>query len=400
MTLREAGVQLIDCEHKTPPAADDGYPYIAIPQVRDGRLEMEGVRLISHEHFVQWTRKARPQEWDVILSRRCNPGETAVVPADLECALGQNLVLLRTDRTKVAPEFLRWLVRSSSWWEQVQTFLNVGAVFDSLKCADVPSFALPIPPLAEQRAIAHILGTLDDKIELNRRMSETLESIARALFQSWFVDFDPVRAEAEQLTREGVLEIGDGYRAKNSELGAPGLPFIRAGDLNAGFDTAGADVLSETSVARAGNKISRAGDVAFTSKGTIGRFARVTEKTPHFVYSPQVCFWRSLNPKKLDPVILYCWMQSDDLKRQITAVAGQTDMAPYVSLRDQRQMEVPVFPDTQHLIAGQIRPLFDRQAHISGETKTLASIRDRLLPDLISGELRVRDSERFTSANR
>jgi type I restriction enzyme S subunit len=282
----------------------------------------------------------------------------------------------------------------------VQTFLNVGAVFDSLKCADVPSFALPIPPLAEQRAIAHILGTLDDKIELNRRMSETLESIARALFQSWFVDFDPVRAEAEQLTREGVLEIGDGYRAKNSELGAPGLPFIRAGDLNAGFDTAGADVLSETSVARAGNKISRAGDVAFTSKGTIGRFARVTEKTPHFVYSPQVCFWRSLNPKKLDPVILYCWMQSDDLKRQITAVAGQTDMAPYVSLRDQRQMEVPVFPDTQHLIAGQIRPLFDRQAHISGETKTLASIRDRLLPDLISGELRVRDSERFTSANR
>ncbi len=56
---------------------------------------------------------------------------------------------------------------------------------------------LPLPPLAEQRAIAHILGTLDDKIELNRRMSETLEAMARALFKSWFVDFDPVRAKAE-----------------------------------------------------------------------------------------------------------------------------------------------------------------------------------------------------------
>ena len=54
-----------------------------------------------------------------------------------------------------------------------------------------------MPPLAEQRAIAHILGTLDDKIELNRRMNETLEAMARALFKSWFVDFDPVRAKAE-----------------------------------------------------------------------------------------------------------------------------------------------------------------------------------------------------------
>jgi type I restriction enzyme S subunit len=61
--------------------------------------------------------------------------------------------------------------------------------------------ALPIPPFNEQRAIAHILGTLDDKIELNRRMNETLEAMARALFKSWFVDFDPVRAKAEGRAR-------------------------------------------------------------------------------------------------------------------------------------------------------------------------------------------------------
>src|SRR5205807_4437604 len=91
---------------------------------------------------------------------------------------------------------------------------------------------VPEPP--EQRAIAHILGTLDDKIELNRRMNETLEAMARAIFQSWFVDFDPVRAKAADLIRERVLEIGDGYRAKNSEFGETGLPFIRAGNLNNG----------------------------------------------------------------------------------------------------------------------------------------------------------------------
>ena len=71
-------------------------------------------------------------------------------------------------------------------------------MFDSLRCARRSRTSqLRIPPLAEQRAIAHILGTLDDKIELNRRMNETLEAMARALFKSWFVDFDPVRAKAE-----------------------------------------------------------------------------------------------------------------------------------------------------------------------------------------------------------
>ena len=93
-SLREAGVTLIDCDHRTPPAADSGYPYVAIPQFKEGRLALADARHISPEHFADWMRKAKPQHHDVILSRRCNPGETAFVPAGLECALGQNLVML------------------------------------------------------------------------------------------------------------------------------------------------------------------------------------------------------------------------------------------------------------------------------------------------------------------
>jgi type I restriction enzyme S subunit len=197
LTLGEAGVSLIDCDHRTPPRSDSGYPYVAIPQLRHGRIDLADVRRITPEDFADWTRKAKPTANDVVLSRRCNPGETAFVPPDLEFALGQNLVLLRADGERVFPPFLRWLVRGPAWWEQIGKFLNVGAVFDSLRCADVPKFELRLPSLSEQRAIAHILGTLDDKIELNRRMNETLEAMARALFKSWFVDFDPVRAKAK-----------------------------------------------------------------------------------------------------------------------------------------------------------------------------------------------------------
>lgn len=195
MKLNEAGVTLIDCDHKTPAAQTSGYPYVGIPQLKNGHIRLDGARLISEEDFVLWTKKAKPKHNDVILSRRCNPGESAYVPEGLEIALGQNLVLLRSDGSVIYPPFLRWLVQGNEWWEQVNKFLNVGAVFDSLKCKDIPNFNLTIPSLKEQKRITDILSSLDNKIELNNKVNQTLESITQAIFKSWFIDFDPVRAK-------------------------------------------------------------------------------------------------------------------------------------------------------------------------------------------------------------
>jgi len=198
MTLREAGVELIDCVHETPAALSVGFPYVAIPQMKNGRIDFSTARRISESDFIKWTRKARPQLHDVVLSRRTNPGVTATFGSECDFALGQNLVLLRADGTVVRPEFLRWLVTSPAWWEQIRKYNNVGAVFDSLRCADVPRFQLPIPPKHHQKEIASLLAALDDKIELNRRMNDTLEAMARAMFEDWFVDFGPTRAKMDR----------------------------------------------------------------------------------------------------------------------------------------------------------------------------------------------------------
>jgi type I restriction enzyme S subunit len=77
MTLREAGVQLIDCVHQTPAAVEIGYPYITIPQMKNGRVDFSSARRITAADFVEWTKKARPRVHDVVLSRRTNPGVTA-----------------------------------------------------------------------------------------------------------------------------------------------------------------------------------------------------------------------------------------------------------------------------------------------------------------------------------
>jgi type I restriction enzyme, S subunit len=155
-----------------------------------------------------------------------------------------------------------------------------------------------------------------------------------------------------QLIEKNILEIGDGYRAKNSEMGASGLPFARAGNIDNGFHFDNADILGESSIKKAGNKISQPYDIVFTSKGTVGRFAFVRPETPKFVYSPQLCYWRVKNPSIIDPLYLFYWMHSSGFKQQVHQVKSLTTMADYVSLSDQRKMHIIIpFPPIQHTIA-------------------------------------------------
>lgn len=205
MTFAAAGITLLDCDHKTPAAQQSGRPYVGIPQMTTGRVDFASARKISEADFITWTRKTKYQKDDVILSRRTNPGVTAVDDTGIEFALGQNLVLLRADGTKVFPPFLRWIVHSPAWWVEIEKYLNVGAVFSSLRCGDVPKFEFSFPPTWEQENIARILRALDDKIELNRRMNETLEAMARAVFRDWFVDFGPTRRKAAGVTDPAAI---------------------------------------------------------------------------------------------------------------------------------------------------------------------------------------------------
>ena len=122
--------------------------------------------------------------------------------------------------------------------------------------------------------------------------------------------------EVENLIASRILVISDGYRAKNSELSNHGLPFARGGNINQGFLFDDADCLDVSNLQKAGEKISKVGDVVFTSKGTVGRFAFVKESTPRFVYSPQLCFWRVLDSNFILPRFLYYWMQGREFFAQ------------------------------------------------------------------------------------
>jgi type I restriction enzyme, S subunit len=419
ISLAEAGVSLIDCVHKTPPASSTGYPYIAIPQIKNGHLNLSDVRLISPEHYIEWTKKADPQQYDVVLSRRCNPGETAVIPEGFKGALGQNLVLLRANGDGVFLPFLRWLVRSPEWWQQVGKFINVGAIFESLRCADIPNFQLSIPPLSEQKAIARILGALDDKIELNQKMNQTLEAMAQAIFKSWFVDFDPVRAKMAGQQPVGMDEATAALfpdSIEDSELGEiPKGWVVKPLDTIATFlnglalqkypaNANNEDYFPVIKIAELRNGITPNsgkanreipkqyiiddGEVVFSWSGSllnrvwcggIGALNQHLFKVTSEIYSK----W-----------FYYEWINYHLPSFQAIAASKATTMG---HIQRHHLKEALVVIPTQDIldIADVIMsPLLEKYIHNQIESRTLTNLRDTLLPKLMSGELRAPEADR------
>ena len=418
MTLRQAGVELLDCDHQTPTFTDQGLPYVTIPQMRHGEINVAEARRISAADFNHWTRKAKPQANDVVLSRRCNPGETAVVRSGMTFALGQNLVLLRSIGDKIVPEYLRWMVRGPDWWVQIGKYLNHGAVFDSLKCGDVPSFLLPVPPRIEQERIAELLSSLDDKIALNRRMAGTLDGIARTLFQSWFVDFDPVRRVATGQGPDLPAPLASLFPTTRNQNGLPeGWTMGRVGDV---FDIVAGNTpsteqalfwggthawatpkdlsklsapilltperaLTDEGLRACSSGLLPAGTLLLSSRAPIGYLAFTNQPT---AINQGIAAFRRKNVSTS-----FAWMWCRTNMALIKASANGSTFLE-ISKGVLRQLPMIQGPEQVMRAFAEIAdPLVGRLVTLVKQNATLAALRDTLLPRLISGELRVRDAE-------
>jgi type I restriction enzyme, S subunit len=187
---------IVDCPHSTPKWTDAGVLVLRSHNIRGGRLHLSDRSFTDEEHYKQRSRRTEVRAGDLVITREAPMGEVCMIPKNLRCCLGQRMVLLRPDSRKCDGRFLLYAIQSPTVQNQISWSEGTGSTVSNLRIPHLEALRIPTPTLAEQHAIASVLGALDDKIEQNRRTGRALETLAQATFKAWFVDFEPVKAKA------------------------------------------------------------------------------------------------------------------------------------------------------------------------------------------------------------
>ena len=338
--------------------------------------------------------------------------------------VNQHVCILRADPVYLDSGFLRYFIVTPSCQGQLLSLASGGATRNALTKGMLDSLEIIFPPLREQKAIAHILGTLDDKIELNRKTNETLEAMAKALFKSWFVDFDPVRAKADGRPTGLPSEISDLFpdSFEDSELGEiPSgwkcLPLAdRAIYLSRGIspvycEEGGVLVLNQKCVrdSRISFEKSRRHDttrkqiigrevrrfdalVNSTGVGTLGRVAMMPICQEEVVVDSHITVVRGSNEQESFFISSTLLNRQTEIEALGEGSTGQTELSRVVL------GSVPVIFPSPQLISAYFDFAFIIQDKIEKNDQAsvaLASARDALLPKLISGEIRIPDAEKM-----
>ena len=417
-SLEEMCELIVDCPHFTPEWTDHGYLVIRNQNIRNGRLDLSDPSFTHKDDFERRIKRARPQPGDIVFTREAPMGEVCMLPEDLECCVGQRQVLLRP-RDDVDGTYLFYALQSPFVRRQIFWNEGTGSTVSNVR---IPALeALLIPRLGfGERFAAECLGTLDAKIDLNRRMNETLEAMARAIFKDWFVDFGPVRAKMEG--REPYLP-GDLWELFPDALDNDGKPVgwsvrrtselfefnpresIKRGTKAPYLDMAALSTMgpiADTPTERpykSGSKF-RDGDTLFariTPCLENGKTAYVFDLGIDVIGAGSTEFIVIRSRPPLPRVASYLLARDPKFRahgeRSMTGTSGR-QRANALSL-GQYDLSVPTADLLWHALSKLIDPIMYRVIVNAHESRALARTRDLLLPKLISGEIRAPQAEQM-----
>ena len=367
--------------------------------------------------------RSRLEQDDILFTIAGTIGRAALVPSWLLPAnTNQAVAIVRPKRGVIDPRFLFYVLRDESRVKHAQTRV-VQSVQANFSLGELSSLEIPLPPLAEQKAIAAVLGALDDKIGLNRRMNATLEAMARALFQSWFVDFDPVRAKLDGRKPIGVDPDTAGLfpdSFQDSEAGhipkgwsiqpvgevvdcvGGGTPSTAEPKYWEGgthhwttpkdFSSLQAPVLLDTDrkltdagVAKISSGLLPAGTLLLSSRAPVGYLAIAA--MPVAINQGFIALKCT---ERASSFFMLNWCQTS--MAEIESRATGTTFAE-ISKQNFRPIRVVLPPkELMSAFTAKVAPLYAQITANLHQSRTLAILRDTLLPKLLSGELSVAEA--------
>lgn len=405
-----------DGTHDSPKPVENGQHLVTSRHITSGRLDLKNAYLISRDDFEAINKRSKVDRWDVLLSMIGTVGETVLVKEEPNFAI-KNIGLFKS-KGETEGKWLYYYLRSPSALQRIREQCR-GTTQAYITLGDLREFPIvtPVNPV-EMHYIVSVLGTLDDKIELNRQMNETLEAMARAIFKSWFVDFDPVRAKAEgrdtglpeeiaELFPDSFEETEVGEVPRGWEVGTlgevaihprrgikpisikPSTPYIALEHM-----PKKCIALSEwgTGDSLESNKFEfNKGEILFGKLRPY--FHKVGVAPLDGVCSTDIVVVAPKNQAWFGFVLGH--VSSIDFIEYTNSGSTGTKM-PRTSWNEMARYSVIIPPE---LIAEafnmQLVQMVDRMIASIHESRTLAELRDTLLPKLISGELRIKDAEQI-----
>ena len=390
-------------------------PYIGLEHIGENTLSLIGRGIASDVTST----KSRFREGDILFGKlRCYFRKVVTAPFDGVCSTD---IWVTRAKEGIDQGFLFYCMASQSFVDFADSG-SIGTRMPRAKWEWVSRYKIHLPSLQEQRRIAHILGTLDDKIELNRQMNETLEAMAQAIFKSWFVDFDPVRTKIlneesdlspdvlklfpDRLVNSELGEIPEGWTVKNlgylsdkpqygytasakDEIVGP--KFLRITDINkkAWIDWNSVPYCEITDRDFEKYRLHKS-DILIARMADPGHGVMIEENQDAVFASYLIRFRPIFNQYAR---FLQYWLRSSNYWELVKMREIGTTRA---SLNAKMLSEFPlVIPpiDVAEAFSSQVGSLRDRVVANTSQIEVLAALRDTLLPQLLSGEIRVNDAE-------
>lgn len=343
--------------------------------------------------------KYKIQKGDYVLAMTgATIGKLGRILSEKNAYINQRVLLFKPIDKYIDKNYLYYYLCQNIFYSHIRNHIDSETAQPNISANSIGEFTLTLPPLDEQRRIAGILGSLDDKIELNRRINANLEAQAQALFRSWFVDFEPFRdgpfvdselGKIPQGWKIGTLsEIGDVIGGGTPSKIKPeyytdnGIAWITPKDLstnNCKFTSKGETDISELGYKNSSAKLMPRGSVLFSSRAPIGYIS---------IAKNEICTnqgFKSIVPKKAGTCFIYYFLRNNTSKIESMA-SGSTFKEASGGLM--KSLEV-IIPSNKILTAFEeaIQPLFNMQEHNEDENARLSALRDTLLPKLMAGEI-------------
>lgn len=400
LALEECLDALIDYRGKTPKKTDAGIPLITAKIVKSGRIETPD-EFIAESDYAPWMTRGYPELGDIVLTTEAPLGEVGQIKF-LPVALAQRIVTLRGKKGVLDNNYLLYLLQTEEMQSQLVGRAS-GTTVIGIKQSELRKVELRLPPLEEQRAIAETLGALDDRIENLRQTNAALQAIAATLFKSWFVDFDGVPQEDMQESELGLIPKGWRVVSLQEAFEINPKRELKKGTVAPYLDMASVPIAG--AVPEMPLKREFSSGTKFINGDTL--LARITPclengKTAFvsFLQDGQTG-WGStefivLRPKPpLPPFFGYLLARREDFRAHAIQAMSGTSGRQRVEVGQLQNFKLTIPAEAiANSFAAIVQPLQETLFHNETQARTLAALRDTLLPRLISGKLRIPEATR------